>query len=123
MTEPVYGVTTELVKLALDAATLRQQAIANNIANANTPGYQPLRVSFENQLTALRGKLEAGTGIGAELLAGVAPRLENVPASQGVALDLETAALAENTVRYQALLKALGKQYAILNSVVTGGKH
>ena len=29
------------VKLALDAAALRHHAIANNIANARTPGYQP----------------------------------------------------------------------------------
>ena len=31
-----------LVRLALDAASLRHQAIANNIANVHSPGYEPL---------------------------------------------------------------------------------
>src|SRR4051812_35353868 len=46
------GVTTQLVSLALDASVLRHQAIANNIANGNNPGYAPIKVSFEDQLSS-----------------------------------------------------------------------
>lgn len=35
---------------ALDAASLRQQVIANNIANANSPGYTAQRICFEEEL-------------------------------------------------------------------------
>jgi len=35
---------------ALDAATLRQQVIANNIANAGTPGYRGKAVAFEEEM-------------------------------------------------------------------------
>ena len=45
--------TVELVSLALDAALMRQTAIANNIANANTVNYQTLEVNFEQQVQDL----------------------------------------------------------------------
>lgn len=35
---------------ALDAATLRQQVISNNIANVNTQNFRPGTVAFEDQL-------------------------------------------------------------------------
>ena len=45
-----YDPTIELVSLALDAALMRQTAIANNVANINTTAYQTLEVNFEQQL-------------------------------------------------------------------------
>ena len=42
--------TIELISLALDAALMRQTAIATNVANANTHGYQSIDVNFEQQL-------------------------------------------------------------------------
>ena len=51
------GVTFALVQLALDAATLRHQATANNLANIHSTGYRPQRVNFEEQLSALREAL------------------------------------------------------------------
>ena len=51
------AITVEMAKLALDAASLRHQAIAHNIANANSPGFAPVRVSFEDQLGAVRAAL------------------------------------------------------------------
>ena len=35
---------------ALDAATLRQQVISNNIANVNTQGFTPSKVNFEDEM-------------------------------------------------------------------------
>ncbi|MCR5663121.1 MAG: flagellar basal body protein, partial [bacterium] len=36
--QPVKLVDTTLLEKALDAASLRQQVISNNMANINTPG-------------------------------------------------------------------------------------
>ncbi|WP_234970196.1 flagellar basal body rod protein FlgB, partial [Carboxydothermus pertinax] len=44
------GVTYNLLKLGIDAATKRQQAIAHNIANVNTPGYRREKVVFEEKV-------------------------------------------------------------------------
>jgi len=37
-------------------------------------------------------------------------------------VDLEMVKLSENTIHYQALLKALGKQLAILNTAMSEGR-
>ncbi|MGA3215169.1 MAG: flagellar basal body protein, partial [Acidimicrobiales bacterium] len=39
-----------VLNFALDAIQQRQQVIANNIANENTPGYQAQVVNFESSL-------------------------------------------------------------------------
>lgn len=113
--------TTSLLSLALDAAGMRQQAIAHNIANANTPGYQRLSVSFENRLA----ELSRSAGSAAPSLAGLGdfrPAFELVGDGEPVALDMEVAALSENTLHQQALLKALNKHFALLGTAINEGK-
>ena len=123
---PIESITTAALSLALDAASLRQQAIAANMANAGTPGYAPLTVNFEDQLEDARRALQARGRLDEATLAGVQPRLEAQPALGGVParlqLDMEAANLAQNSVHYQALLKGLSRHYALLASAVSDGK-
>ncbi|MGM0653354.1 MAG: flagellar basal body rod protein FlgB [Bacillota bacterium] len=49
--------TSNLIK-GLDAASLRQQVTANNLANLNTPGFQRSDVSFEDQLVKARRAMQ-----------------------------------------------------------------
>lgn len=119
-------VTVNMLGLALDAASLRHQAIANNIANANTPGYAPARVNFEQQLGQIQSALREGTEVRTDLLSGIRPFIERgaaLPdADRTALLDTEIANLAQNTVQYEALLKALNKHMAILGSAIMEGK-
>ena len=128
MTEGMEAVTTAALSLALDAATLRQQAIAANIANANTAGYKPVRVNFEAQLDDARLALQSEGRLDAASLAGVSPRLE-IDRSYGaqglspkVMIDVEVARLAQNAVQYQALVKGLSRHFSILSMAVSDGK-
>jgi flagellar basal-body rod protein FlgB len=113
-----------LAKLALDAASMRHATIANNIANAATPGYQPLQVNFEQQLTALGATSTAP--ISKSTLAGVQPFVEPAPVSDksgaAVMVDMEMVKLAQNTLLYQAILGGLGKKLGVLSAVINGGK-
>jgi flagellar basal-body rod protein FlgB len=122
MTEGIEGITTSVLSLALDAAVLRQQAIANNIANANTAGYVRQTVSFDRQLEAL-GAARADP---ARLARLARPALHIEPAGPEAAgpvqLDLEVARMAQNATHYQALLKGIEKQYGILAVAVADGK-
>lgn len=128
MTEGVEAVTSAALALALDAASLRQQACAANVANAETPGYAPLQVSFEAQLEEVRSELAArGRLADAGVLAGVTPALQEAPREPTglppkVQLDVELTAMSQNAVQYQTLLKAVSKQYAILAAAVGDGK-
>jgi flagellar basal-body rod protein FlgB len=119
--------TGALLSLALDAANLRQQAIANNIANVNTPGYRPLAVSFEERMEVERENLANGGKVTMASLADYQPQLYSSTAtpsddSGDVALDVEVAKLAGNTFHHQVLLKMLTKQFALLNLAINEGK-
>lgn len=124
----IEAVTTSALSLALDAASLRQQAISANIANANAIGYAPVTVDFESQLADARRSLEQDGHLDMDALSDVAPRLEAVsqPDSLGLApkvhLDIEAARLAQNAVQYEALVKGLSRHFAILSTAVNDGK-
>lgn len=127
MTEGMEAVTVTALGLALDAASIRQQAIATNIANVNTLNYAPLKASFEDQLEDARNALQSHGRLDAASLAGVRPILQiGTPDAPGllpaVQLDVEVAGMARNAVQYQALIKGLSKHYAILSSAVSDGK-
>ncbi|CBJ37722.1 putative flagellar basal-body rod protein flgB [Ralstonia solanacearum CMR15] len=127
MTEGIEAVTTTMMGLALDAASLRQQAIAANIANSETAGYVPVGVTFDAQMAEMQRLLDGGSGqLDAGVLEAMQPRLQPVTDMAGVPakimLDVEVANLAQNAVQYQALVKGLSKHYAILSSAVSDGK-
>ncbi|MEI7475384.1 MAG: flagellar basal body protein [bacterium] len=46
----------DVTALAMDALSARHKALAGNIANANTPGYKRVDVSFEGQLQGILSK-------------------------------------------------------------------
>lgn len=131
MSHGIEAVTTASLSLALDAATLRQQVIATNIANANSIGYAPQRVSFEAQIEdGLRADARSGAGGLGGLGGAAAPALQvridpELAANGGPAVvhvDSEVAALAENNLHYQALVRGLNRHLSILASAVTEGK-
>jgi flagellar basal-body rod protein FlgB len=107
-----------LLNKALDALSMRYLATAENIANANSRGFRPVRVSFEDSLKAAAGR-------GAEAVRNVKPKVEYLPASAMGAetrLDLELATASETAMRYAALLDLLGRQMQISRTVIRGGQ-
>ena len=122
------GVTTEAVKLALDVSILRHQVIANNIANANTPGFVPQRVSFEEQLRFVETNLQAGmndAAFAAELnrvADGIGSESIVDDSNDTVQIDMEMVKLADNTVRYRTLINAMSNRSSILRTAITGGR-
>jgi flagellar basal-body rod protein FlgB len=124
----IEGTTATVVSLALDASTLRQQAIAANIANVNTPGYRPVRVRFEEQLAALRSQLEGSGAVDSTALDGLQPAIEHEPLTadpsggSAVQLDQEVAKLSTNALHYQVLLRALNRQLSIIGTAINDGK-
>ena len=126
MTQGLEAITTATLALALDAASMRQQAIASNIANAGTEGYVPLRLNFEAQLDEVRRTVRERGSADPFALAAVRLQLEPVLDANGapakVQLDAEMASLSENAVRYQSLAKGLSRHFAILSSAVGDGR-
>jgi flagellar basal-body rod protein FlgB len=111
---------TALLSLALDAATMRQQAIAQNIANVNTPGYRRVGVSFESRLASLATDLPRGAILSLADLSNVRPTLDY--AGGAVQLDQELTDMSETVLHHQALLKVLGRQLELIGLAINEGK-
>jgi flagellar basal-body rod protein FlgB len=126
MTEGIEAITTAALGLALDAASLRHQAIAANIANHATEGYVPQKLDFEAQLANARRSLGAGGGLNPFALSSVKLQLQPVLDESGapakVHLDAEVSEMARNSVHFQALARALSRHFAILGMAASDGK-
>lgn len=118
--------TSALVVLALDAAALRHQAIANNLANIHSAGYTPQRVNFEEQLGALRSVVGAGQVPSRDMIGDVRPFVETdstrSTGSAATMIDLEVVKMSQNAVHYQALLKALDKRGDTVSIAINDGR-
>jgi flagellar basal-body rod protein FlgB len=100
--------TIEMIGLALDAALMRQTAIAANIANTNTKGYQAIGVDFETQLQNVS---ESG-------LNDVKPVYEYT--EEPVSIDDQMALSVKNATQYRALIKGLNHKLAIMKLALQG---
>jgi len=115
-----------LLRSALDLASLRQQVIATNVANAGTPGYVRQRLSFNDHLQAQpqwQGEPRPAEATGQHIEATrVGPDLGADGLARAVRLDEEVAEMALNSLHYQALMRALSRHFSILHSAATEGR-
>jgi flagellar basal-body rod protein FlgB len=115
----------------------KQNTIASNLVNANTPGFRALGYSFENQLQAAVGNdggmpmkssnskhMKAG-GLAAE---DVKPDVFVKPTESigndgnTVDVDAEMAELAETQIMYKATVELLNRRFAMMKYGINGGR-
>ncbi|MHA7200041.1 flagellar basal body rod protein FlgB [Arthrobacter alkaliphilus] len=107
------SVTSVALGSALDALSLRQRTIANNIANINTPNYHAKRVQFEDALAA---SVSAGDG---QAAASVTTSQEPTQLNgNNVNLDTETLSNVDTVLRYQFASRAIGEQFTALRTAM-----
>ncbi|HUN77617.1 MAG TPA: flagellar basal body protein [Solirubrobacteraceae bacterium] len=109
----------DTTQLALDTAMrgdwVRQTLMTNNIANANTPGYQREALNFQGALRAALagGASPSNVALTPEVQPGTAG-----PEGNGVDVDQESALLAENGLEYEAIVQVMGARDEILRSAM-----
>lgn len=102
---------------ALDGLSARASVAAENIANANTPGYQARRVSFEEALAAAA---QHGAGSVKTIKPSIAVDLARQSlGADGSRIDLDLADSAGAAGRYSALVDILGRQLQLTELVLT----
>lgn len=113
---------------AADASALRNEVIANNIANDDTPGYKRQDVSFEKELKRALGmsKYETMDSKVSNLkvndlksrvytdIRGFSYRYDK----NSVDIDAEATYLAENQIKYEGLMNSLTSEFKNLQSVM-----
>lgn len=102
----------DLIDAGVKAETLRQKAIANNIANLETPGYRRVDVKFEELLArCLRSSGEFDLS---EVEAQIYQPKQTPVKSNGndVNLEAEVGQMIKNSLRHKAYIRLLSKKYA-----------
>ncbi|CPR21085.1 flagellar basal body rod protein FlgB [Brenneria goodwinii] len=120
---------------ALNLRAQRQEILAGNIANADTPGYQARDIDFSSELSkAMEQGRASGAGLSLSLTSSrhiaaqtsSAPsldllyRIPDQPALDGntVDMDRERTNFADNSLRYQTSLTVLSGQIKGMTSVL-----
>jgi flagellar basal-body rod protein FlgB len=137
--------TVKALRTSLSGLQMRQQAIANNIANVDTPGYKAQAVSFEDALQAeLAGppkrqpqvlQLGLDTTDGRHIpLQPIVKTYEAKPVTQmstdgtmrndgnTVDVEREMAKLAETQLSYTALGQMTSAKLGVLRTAINEGR-
>lgn len=127
----------QLLQTALRVADVRQQVYANNIANAETPGFKRQDVTFESVLAQALGTPTVGPGQQTMPVAGgsavnwqaalaVTPQIvQDTQTSvdqngNNVDLDAEMSNMAENQIKYNALVQDISARMSRLRTAIDG---
>ncbi len=98
--------SASLILKALDGLSMRATVTAQNIANANTPNYRPLKVTFEE---ALRNAMSKGSDEVATVMPQIVPAIDERGGSD-LRVDLELATAQSTAGRYGTLVELLNRQ-------------
>lgn len=123
----VYNYINVLNKAA-DASWLREETVANNLANVNTPGYKRKDVDFQSVLRNELGNMKYQT-LDSKIDHANLDRL-NVSTyvdaanysyredGNNVDVDTENVELASEKIRYDALTDSITQEFSRLKSVM-----
>jgi flagellar basal-body rod protein FlgB len=114
--------TTQLaLERAIEGAGKRHEALAANIANANTPGYQRVDVDFHGALQAAMGSSD-DSRTAVESLAFSPAKDASAGATRAdgstVDIDSESAKLAANALEQQAAVQVAHARIGILKAAM-----
>ncbi|WP_248580346.1 flagellar basal body protein [Nocardioides sp. InS609-2] len=117
MSFAISDAVSHVLDSALDGISMRQNVIADNIANVDTPDFRASSVDFED---SLRSAIATG-----DLESGVSPTetLTDTPVgANGNNVDLrkETLAAMQSQFQYQMMTRAVTDRHSLLRSAMGG---
>lgn len=132
----LFDRTIGLLGKVLDLRHKQQELIASNIANAETPGYTPVRLSFEEDLSkALENRTATPRQTDPRHIAITATNLETVQGhierrpdkevsvdGNGVDLDKQLINQSQNQLLYETAAQILNKKLAMLKYASQDGR-
>ena len=107
---------------ALRLRSTRQQLLASNVVNAETPRYQAQDFDFARALNEATARPASNSSPGRNPAPALYERVSYQPSLDGnsVDLDAERAHFADNALRYEAALRTLNMQLKTLLSAIQG---
>jgi flagellar basal-body rod protein FlgB len=115
----LFDTTVVGLQRAMSGANLREQVLANNIANADTPNFKRSDVDFHAALAQAFSGQATPAQIGAVTFQ---PQTDGASVIQAdgnnVDIDREMSSLSENSLDYQSLSSVLATRLAILKTAI-----
>jgi flagellar basal-body rod protein FlgB len=125
------GPVLNVLQKSLEASSMRQQVLSNNVANIDTPGFKRSDVDFQAVLGAALGEKSGALamkltsskhipgladGGGSGVVMDQATSLRND--GNNVDVDREMTNVAENGLYYNSLTQAISSQLGLLRMVI-----
>jgi flagellar basal-body rod protein FlgB len=120
----LFDTTQIALQRAISGASMRNEALASNLANANTPGYQRVDVDFHAALASALGSSTDGSSAQSTLdslsftpqadLSAGATRADG----STVDVEAESAKLSANALEQQAEVQIAHTRIGILQSAI-----
>ncbi|MCX7014261.1 MAG: flagellar basal body rod protein FlgB [Candidatus Sumerlaeota bacterium] len=128
MLEHIFDRNVFLLERSLDLRLARQNLLAANVANAETPGYRAVDLDFKQALSEVVDRLDAAESGDQGALAGAPVRarvvVDDGPAvgnnGNTVEVEREIGKLSENAIMFKAQALFLGKKLQMIKEAVGG---
>jgi len=116
----VFDSTSSLLTEMIRATALRHRILAENLANAETPGYEAQEMTFSRALAEARGSNAQTPGSPASIRTAVEPDAEARARRDGntVDLDRQMVKLAQNTIWHNAMVQILASRISMLKAAI-----
>jgi flagellar basal-body rod protein FlgB len=105
---------------AISGASMRQSVLANNLANAETPGFRRMDVDFHDTLAQAMRSADSAT-IEATSFTPTQDSQSMRADGNGVDVDTESATMAKNGLEYEALVSVAKARIQIVQSALGVG--
>ena len=112
----IEDVTMGVIYQAMHGLAARQRAIADNVSNIQTPGFQASRVDFESSLRQAVASGDPSSTVVETSLSGDPSRQDG----NNVNLDDETLSLTDTNLRYQTMVEAMNAKFRLLRTAMNG---
>jgi flagellar basal-body rod protein FlgB len=118
----LFDLTDLVVQKAMQGSSLEQQALSNNLANANTPGFKRSDVDFQSALASVLSSNDPSAAVDQ---VAFTPQTDTTTAmtadGNNVDLERELSGLTQNAVEYETLSSIEKTRLGMLSAAMGSG--
>ena len=111
--------TQQALESAMSGSMMRNTLLTNNLANVDTPGYQPEDVNFQS---TLQSAIQSGSPVSGVSFQPYTEQQAVGPDGNGVSPEQQQASLAQNGLLYETLTQVAAQREHILQDAMGIGQ-
>ncbi|MBN1478098.1 flagellar basal body rod protein FlgB [Candidatus Sumerlaeota bacterium] len=132
MIHDLFGGSLSHMQAALDVRSLRQEVLASNLANSDTPGFRAVDVDFEATMREMVERMDradaasaASTTPSRSLMDALTLRADDSTSignsQNSVDVDQQLSHLEENALMFQVTAQIMARRFQSLRNVIEEG--